>query len=137
MTSPFGQIEFLLLLFRPKRKQMNVPLCDRHKNHWRRYNFLTAGTVLLLLALYAGLVAGIIGKFGSLFDIRNKDAVGYLLLGILGIAAVLVVPAAIWVKAPIRPTEISDDGITLTGVADSFPGVQKTDSGQRSAKRLK
>src|SRR5262245_23536229 len=76
MASPFGQIEFLLMLFWPKRKQMSVPLCERHKGQWRRYNLLTAGTVLLLLALYAGLVAGLIWKFGSLFDIRNKDAVG-------------------------------------------------------------
>jgi hypothetical protein len=124
------QLDFLLMLLTPRRKDVTVPLCGRHKGHWRRYNLLVAGFAFLLLVFYAGLVAGLVWKWGSLLDPRNKDAVGYLVLGILGGAFALVVPAAIWVKAPIRAKWIDERGITLTGVADTFPGAVKP--GQRT-----
>jgi hypothetical protein len=118
-------IDLLQTLFAPRRKQMNVPLCDHHKGHWRRHRWIMAGFAGAEMALLLLLAGGFVHRFGSLLDIQNKDVVGYLLLAFLGLSAALLIPAAIWIKPPIRAKWIDDRGITLTGVADTFPGVEK------------
>jgi hypothetical protein len=105
-----------------RKSVVPVPLCERCRLHWRRYHWLTAGIALAFLVLMALHVVWVQATWGSLLEIRNQRAVEMLLLGLLGLAALVVVAAALF-KPPIRAKEITERTITLTGVADSFPGA--------------
>jgi hypothetical protein len=96
-----------------KRMRVSVPLCDQHRNHWlNRSLFIGLGFLLVVaLAIGAGVLSANV----------NSDAV-------IGITWLLVALAFIgWLlglvvaqSTAIRPTEITDRSITLTGVAQEF-----------------
>src|SRR5262249_46799954 len=105
-----------------RRRVVPVPLCDRCRSHWRRYRWLVAGVVFAFMLLTALLVIWVQRTWGSLLELRNPRAVECLLLGLLGIAA-LVAGATVLVRPPIRAKEITEQSILLTGVSDTFPGA--------------
>jgi hypothetical protein len=78
--------------------------------------------VLAFVLLMALLVAWVQRTWGSLLELRNPRAVEILLLGLLGIAA-LVVGAAVLIRPPIRAKAITEQTIILTGVSDRFPSA--------------
>jgi hypothetical protein len=82
-----------------RRCLLGVPLCDGCRAHWRRHRWLAAGFVLGFLLLLAVLVLGVHLTWGSLLEIRNRTGVEMLLLGLLGITA-LVEGAAALVRGP-------------------------------------
>jgi hypothetical protein len=104
------------------RSIVPVPLCDKCQSHWKRYRWLAGGVVFGFVLLIALLVAWIQWTWGSLLELRNQRAVEILLLGLLGIAT-LVVGAAALIRPPIRAKEITEQTIILTGVSDRFPGA--------------
>ena len=112
----------LLAAVAKHRSVVPVPLCDRCRSHWRRYRWLAAGLVLAFVLLIALLVAWVQQTWGSLLELRNQRAVEILLLGLLGIAA-LVVGAAALIRPPIRAKAITEQTIILAGVSDRFPGA--------------
>lgn len=118
----FDFLTLLWMLLVPLSRTVPVPLCSRHRGHWRRYRWLVFTYALLFLSLLAGLVWWLTETRGSLLDADNSDSAGLLVLGILACTA-LIVSAAFWIKAPIYAREINDQDIVLTGVAENFPGA--------------
>jgi len=99
-----------------KRRTVNVPLCEAHKNHWLWRQLVVVGG---LLALIGSLVASlaIIDQAGG----ANKDSFsGFLCLGGTIALIIWLIAAVILQSTSIRPKEITDTSITLVGVADVF-----------------
>src|SRR6266496_2132319 len=68
-------LDLLSVTVRPKRRRVPVPLCDKHRNHWRRYRLVVTGCSLMSLLLLGFLASWLTVKTGSLLDPRNADAV--------------------------------------------------------------
>ena len=99
-----------------RRQEISIPLCERHRHHWRRYAWLMAFFSLawiVLISLFVGFLCA--GGTGVLL--------GSLLAGATVALVIFMIGAAMVVRPPIAVTEITDHAITLAGVADSFPGV--------------
>jgi hypothetical protein len=105
-----------------KRMTVRVPLCDEHQNHWSwRGWFIGVGAILMLmlgLGCFAVLVAT---------DQPQQRGGGGAnpLAGVLcaggGVAfLIFIITAAIIQQLAIRPTEITNEAITLTNVAPEF-----------------
>src|SRR5262249_24838837 len=94
----------LLAAVAKHRSVVPVPLCDRCRSHWRRYRWLAAGMVFAFMLLTALLVIWVQRTWGSLLELRNPRAVEILLLGLLGIAA-LVAGAAVAGRPPTPAEE--------------------------------
>ena len=113
-----GLLVFLILaVVLTKYRRVCVPLCERHKNHWLNRQLGLLLSFLGLLAL-GGLTVFFIADSRPGSDgetIGQVLCVGSLvsLLGWLVLAAVLQTTA-------IRPVEITERRITLTGVSREF-----------------
>jgi len=98
-----------------KRMNVNIPLCGRHRFHW---GGRVAAMVLSFFALLGLLVVLIAVTSGPG---RHNDtlaaAIGFCLLG--GFVAWLIL-LVVLTSTTMRPTEIDDRSITLTGVANDF-----------------
>jgi hypothetical protein len=117
---PFGALPFALVAQIVRRQmQVRVPLCEAHKGHWFWRIFIAMGGMGALLALgpVAIVLAAALGKTaGSGNVLPVIILVGWFVL-FLG----WTVGATVWAKLTmIRPKRITDDGITLTGVAPEF-----------------
>jgi hypothetical protein len=110
-----------------KRKTVETPLCEDHKSYWWLYPAVM--TLLCLGVLGLGFV-GMIALSGG----KNGDLGGAVCgLSVLVFFGVLVV-AAIINMTRIRPTEITDRSVHLTGVSQAFAdAVEDDESRRRSA----
>ncbi len=100
-----------------KRMTVPVPLCDRHKGHW---SWRTWFTVLSLLALIAGSIGTVILWANLKQGGRADDVVGFVCMGSVGLFIVWIIVVAVLQMTAIRPLEITDDFIRLTGVSPDF-----------------
>jgi hypothetical protein len=94
-----------------KRRSVNVPLCEEHKNHWMWRHLVTwlgLGGVLLVFLLAA--VAG---------SAAEELGVVVVLLGVAVALAWLITVIVIWVTA-INTNEITDYTITLRNVSSDW-----------------
>jgi hypothetical protein len=94
---------------------VSAPLCAKHRRHW----FWRKLTSFLTLLPVPGFL---IAEFAALGNARHPVAeyVWLLLLGaFLSLLAGVVVTIWLWLTA-IRPREITDRSITLTGVSEAF-----------------
>jgi hypothetical protein len=114
----FGVLPFIIVaLVLTKRMTVCVPLCHAHRNHWLLrsliligsfFGLFAAGFVLFLLSLQPGLPG------------RSHDLVGLACLGsVIGLIVWLIL-AAVFSATSIRATQITDQSITLAGVANDF-----------------
>jgi hypothetical protein len=112
-----GLLPFAIVaLVMTKRRTVNVPLCEAHKNHWLWRQLVVVGGLLALIGIFVALLA--------LFDEpggANKDPLSGMLClgGAIGLI-IWLIAAVIVQSTSIRPKEITDTSITLVGVADVF-----------------
>jgi tetrahydromethanopterin S-methyltransferase subunit C len=96
-----------------KKMKMKAPLCDQHKNHWRWRALVTVGGLIALLGLGAAIMP-------FMDQLNRDDTLGFVCLGWVGVLLVWLVVVAVVQLTAVRPTEITDHSMTLTGVADGF-----------------
>jgi hypothetical protein len=111
-----------------KRMTVAAPLCDRHKGHWFWRTFLIVASFLGLVGLF---VLFIVFAVQSQPGARDTD----MLAGIACAGAAVgflfwVIAAIVLQMTAIRPTEITDHTITLTGVAPDFIDAVRADRKQ-------
>ncbi len=115
-----GLLPYIIVhLILTKRMRVNVPLCEPHKNHWLWRAVIVWGSLLVL----GGLVAVGLALQQPLADqagVAPDDLFGYLCLGSVALLVVWIVIAMVAQQTAIRPVEITDDTITLTGVNQDF-----------------
>jgi uncharacterized membrane protein len=108
-----------------KRMRVPVPLCEKHKNHFLWPTLLGVAALLLLLAVIFGGIA----LAGALEGELDPDAQGVFFtvwfVGGLGLFLAVLITACVVQARTIRPTEITDRGMTLTNVAREFVGAFK------------
>jgi hypothetical protein len=95
------------------RKTMSVPvpLCARHKWHWGgRTAVVLLGLVVIFLIFFAGIAVA--------DDFQLEPPAVFLPVGVLFL--VWIVSAAVLGTTTIRPREITDRSITLSGVSPGF-----------------
>jgi hypothetical protein len=105
-----GLIVLLILMsVLGRRMKVLVPLCDAHRYHWGSRLAIALGGLALLIAL---LVAGLVATDGN-------PPGAYLVALIVGFVAWLIA-VIVAQSTAIRPLEITDRSITLTGVSGDF-----------------
>jgi hypothetical protein len=121
-----GLIPFAIVaLILTKRCRVEVPLCAQHKGHWLMRQLLVIGTLLALLG------GGVIAMFASMDNHGNDNLSGMVCLGWVGLMIGWIVLAAIVQLTSIRPKEITDSSITLTGVSDAFAEAYEEEWSER------
>lgn len=99
-----------------KRMSLKVPLCDRHAGWWAR-------RTLTILFTFLGVAVLCIGG-GIYLDaqpMKQQDDLSAVLCG-GGVVLFLgwLVLAGVYSASGVRPTEITDKAIRLTGVSEAF-----------------
>jgi hypothetical protein len=112
-----------------KRMTVWAPLCAAHKNHWLLRILLILGTLALVAALIIGslVAASTISEQGGR---HGDDLVGFVCVGGVILLVLWLIGLAVIQLTAIRPTEITDDTITLTGVSDAFVRAVEEDRDQ-------
>lgn len=114
-----------------KRTTVQVPLCEQHQGHWLKRNLLIWGSFFLF---------GFIGVAGIVLAANLPNAIAdtvfpfVCVVGMLLLVIWLVI--VIWCQnTAIRPKEITDYEITLTGVCDAFIDAVDDARAARRARR--
>jgi hypothetical protein len=94
-----------------KRMTVQAPLCEQHRNHW-------GGRSALLLLTFLGLIVLAIGGAVVLPEHGQKGMV--LVIGCVTGLIAWVILAVIVQNGTVRPSEITDNSITLQSVAPEF-----------------
>jgi hypothetical protein len=110
----------ILAMVMTKRMSVKVPLCKEHKGHW------TMRTLCILLGFLGLLV--FVGLAIALSS-EDSDLAGlvWMVTGVLLLAWLIMV--IIFQYTAIRPTEITDRSITLTGVNEGYIEALREDRG--------
>ena len=90
---------------------LRVPACDRHADHWIRQAVILAGTFLVAAAL--GLMASVLKEQGHPRGPLSIIAAVVFFFGWL-------VLLGVYMSTGVRPTEVTDAFIRLTGVHVAF-----------------
>jgi hypothetical protein len=99
-----------------KKRRLSVPLCAAHRNHWLwRQVAIVGGFAVLIVAGIAAVAALSDQRQGA-----GPDFSGLLCGGTVVALILWLIVAAVLQSTAIRPTEITDRGITLTGVSPAF-----------------
>lgn len=114
-----------------KRATVQAPLCDHHQGHWLNRLLLIWGSFFLF---------GLIGLAGVIFvaNLPPPDMDNVLPFVCIGSAVILVVWLVIVIACQntvIRPKEITDTEITLTGVCEAFVNAVEEDREERRARK--
>jgi len=104
-----------------KRRLVSVPLCDEHKGHWLWRQLAMLGSFAAVCVVGVGAVIVMVNAQGD--DALNGVACGG---GVVAFIAWLIL-VAILSQTAIRPTEITDRSITLTGVSEEFVRAYEDD----------
>lgn len=129
---PFAIVAILMT----KKSRVEVPLCDAHKNHWLMRQLLSIGSFFALV-LFLAITIGVAVAIGD--DNRGENV---LMPFVCGGNAILflgwLILAIILQNTAIRPTEITEDSITLTSVSDAFVEAYKAERprGRRDIDRM-
>jgi hypothetical protein len=106
----------ILALILTKRMTIRAPMCQLHRGHWwKRQLFITGGFLALLVLL------GVCIFFAV--DVNAKltqSQTGFLFLGWSLLFLIYLIAALVVQYTSIRPKEITDTSISLTGVAPAF-----------------
>ncbi len=114
-----GLLPFAIVgMIMTKRRRVEAPLCEEHKNHWLWRQLLVVGSLLGVLAI--GFIAWIV-LINNEGNRGGDDALAGILCG--GSVILLIgwiIMAAIVQSGSIRAKEITDTSITLAGVSEVF-----------------
>jgi hypothetical protein len=110
----------LVALILTKRMTVHAPMCADHKRHWLIRSILVVGGLLFLIAFGATMFALAVSKDPGRGQPNDSPFFGLMCLGSLGGLLVLIIIAAICQATSIRPMEITDRTITLSGVSRDF-----------------
>ena len=115
----FGLLPYVIVaLLLTKRMTIEAPLCDQHKNHWSWRNLFIYGGFVLFLCLG---VAAIVVLANQENQRGAASALAGLFCGATAVGGLIwLFAAAIIQHTGIRPTEITDQSITLTHVTPVF-----------------
>jgi hypothetical protein len=102
-----------------KRMYVSIPLCESHKNHWLVRTLLILGSLALVVVLIVCAVI-VVSVISDQMGRKGDDAVGFVCLGGAVLFVLWLVLIGIMQSTAIRPTEITDDTITLSGVSERF-----------------
>src|SRR5581483_2652600 len=106
----------IVALILTKRRTVQVPLCEAHQGYWSwRAWFTGLGLLFLVLLGVAGLVLAV-----NLDPRGNSPLGGLVCLATAAGFLFYLLALAIIHQVSIRPTEITDTGITLTNVSPEF-----------------
>jgi hypothetical protein len=113
-------VYLILMAVMTKRMTVSVPLCEKHKHHWlvRTVVGLVGLGLLLILLVFNIVITGMVSNMGDDDVTGPLLAVLWIGLGILFLAWLITLVAM--QNTAIRPNEITDDTITLTGVSEAF-----------------
>lgn len=114
-----------------RRATVQAPLCDQHQGHWLNRALLMWGSFFLFGLMGA---AGLI--FGLALPQRDQDTVMPFVCagaGLLFVVWLVIVVAC--QNTAIRPKEITESEITLTGVSDVFVDAVEADRDERRARK--
>lgn len=107
-----------------KRATVRAPFCDEHAGHWR-VRFMIA--FIPLFGALMILIAGITVSATANMDKDQESLGGFIALVGGGSFVLWLIVAAIVQSTGIRPTEITDDTITLTKVHPGFIDALRDD----------
>jgi hypothetical protein len=111
----FGILPWVLVrLVATKRMRVSIPLCERHKNHWKARSWFASGGLVLLVLLAVALA---ILEAHNVLDPRmlGMGLATIFVLGILWLISICILD-----DTSIRPAEITNDSITLKRVSNAF-----------------
>jgi hypothetical protein len=113
-------VYLILMAVMTKRMTVSVPLCEKHKHHWlvRTVVGLVGLGLLLILLVFNIVITGMVSNAGDDDVTGPLLAVLWIGLGILFLAWLITLVAM--QNTAIRPNEITDETITLTGVSEAF-----------------
>jgi hypothetical protein len=117
-SGPLFLVALVLIPILLRTKRVPIPLCLRHRNHWRPLKVLLYGGLSVLAVLMVVGIGVLLTSEGR-DDPRNHLAwwsCGGAFLVMLGI----LVPGAVLQTRTIRAVEITPDSITLTYVGKPF-----------------
>ncbi len=119
---PLFWVAIILNVILLERMRVPIPLCEKHRNHWRPLQVVLYGGIgLVALSSFATIVLCVTARgphdsqgllsieFGIMFGVGTL----LLLVAMVFLAAILQVRV-------IRATHITSQSITLTGVAEEF-----------------
>jgi hypothetical protein len=114
----------ILALVLTKRMTVPLPLCERHRNYWRNRGIFIWGGLLAVV-----LLAVVAITLGAVLDDKRitESAVAITVLGSIGLFFVWLISAAVVQYVGIRPSEITDRAITLTGLSRDFVDAVRED----------
>lgn len=110
----------VLMIYHTRRRTVRLPMCDRHRRHWKNPALATLiGLPVCVALMPLGAVV---------FRTPGVTVAGvYLFLaGVVGIA--------VWNGRLIRPDRIDADGIVLAGVHQEFADAVKESRDERPAR---
>lgn len=107
-----------------KRMRVAVPFCARHRGHWFWRGLIMGLSLLACVGLFIGLSAWLVGMEND-EEIKRGSAGGFICIGGLPLLLAWIIMAAIMQKTSIRPSEITDNSITLTRISPAFVEAMK------------
>src|SRR5262249_26175320 len=119
-------VTLVLILVLTKKMTVDVPVCERHRGYWWKRQLLMF--LPMLVFLFLGILLAV-----AFDQMGEKDLVGLACLAFVLIGVVWLFVAAAIQTMMIRPTEITDDSITLKNVDESF--VQAFEHRERRRRR--
>jgi hypothetical protein len=116
-------IYVIVAIILTKRMTVRLPFCARHRNYWRNRAIFVYGGLLALVLL--GVVSF---AFFAAQEPRGADnTFGLVCVGTGGLFIVWLFAVAIVQVISIRPAEITDKSITLTGLSRDFVDAVRED----------
>lgn len=114
-----------------KKARVQAPFCEDHKGHWFNRSALMWGTFFLFLVLSG---AGFI--FGMNLERHQQDLVmPWVCVGGTVLFTGWLVTVIVCAMTAIRPCEITDREVTLTGVSDAFADAVFAEAQEQRSRR--
>ncbi|MFL5331344.1 MAG: hypothetical protein ACJ8C4_20850 [Gemmataceae bacterium] len=114
-----GFLPFLIVaMILTKRARLAVPMCDKHKGHWRWRALVTWLSFAAIFGL--GMTAFAASQSAPQPAFARPDWTGYMCVASLVLSIVWLIMAVVLQQTAIRPTLIDDYIIRLTGVSRDF-----------------
>jgi hypothetical protein len=115
-------IAAIVAMILTKKMTVRVPACDRHEGFWRRKAIILSLTFLIVVAFGIGWIVFAVNQGPG-----NDEITGWLCGAGFGVFILWLIVAGVWGAQGVRPTEITDRHIRLTGVHNDFIAALEDD----------